>query len=465
MSLAAILMKFFSYRHCTEVQQWFKEFSLKVTAKAIDGAIQILKRDYANCNNNEAWNPAYEFLYQECTTDLLDSNPQIKAAKEKIRAFSKSSQYIPDDIWYIFEEVNPYLEENEYFGLEAALNFIEQGTTNKSEASLCDGHCHKRVREVAVILHMLKWGYYGPAETTAGSYLANYRREIGSYYVNSLNNKWPYHPLHAKPNELEVRLNKILVSLTEAMSSGKIRGISLLDLPAFGSKKTYLDDDSQSNAANWQNEPNFHFLNSSSGNMSKAFKEYKESTHSWRKYINLINQQTSNSISEFSPNKISNVFNHSQFILRDIPTFLRVIAGSHSTATKRKSPVWQWIGSTVFKDTVDQKIVENKGLYDKSVIRCSFNKRVVKNVNKHSPLSGGCELFQHSLTNNGLCYSFNGLGSSDIWRPSKLIEAFDKDFKNHVPQQNYAGAGTNEGNELHVLNNPILFQLQKTIFP
>ena len=149
-------MKFFSYRHCTEVQQWFKEFSLKVTAKAIDGAIQILKRDYANCNNNEAWNPAYEFLYQECTNDLLDSNPQIKAAKENIRAFSNASYNIPDDIWYIFEKVNPYLEENEYFGLEAALNFIEQGTTNKSEASLCEGHCHKRVREVTIILHMLK---------------------------------------------------------------------------------------------------------------------------------------------------------------------------------------------------------------------------------------------------------------------------------------------------------------------
>ena len=433
------------------MQQWFKEFSLKVTAKAIDGAIQILKREYTNCRDNEAWTPPYEFLYQECTKDLLESDPRIKAAMIDIEGFSKASHYTPDDIWYVFEDVNPYLEENTFFGIDAALNFIKEGRTNQSMETLCEGHCHKKVREVAVILLMVKWGYYGPAETTAGYYLANHRSEIGSYYVNSHNNQWPYHPLHTAPNELEVRLHKILVSLTEAMSSGKIMNISILDLPAFGSKKTYLEDDLQDNAVNWQNEPNFHFLNSSFGNMSKAFKEYKEMKYRWKAYINLMNEQESNSISQFSPSNITNIFDYSQFILQDIPTFLRVSAGSHPTALKQRFPVWQWLGSTVFKHTVDQEIVENKGLYDKSVIQCSFKKMAAKNIVKKSLISSGCEFFQHSLTNNGFCYSFNGLGSSDIWRPSKLIEAFHRDFSTTQQrfQQNYAGAGTNQGNVLY----------------
>ena len=89
---------------------------------------------------------------------------------------------------------------------------------------------------------MLKWGYYGPAETTAGHYLANYRSELGSYFSNSINNQWPYHPLHMKPSEFEVQLNDILIKLTEEMSQGKIMGVSILDLPAFGSKKTNLDE-------------------------------------------------------------------------------------------------------------------------------------------------------------------------------------------------------------------------------
>ena len=98
--------------------------------------------------------------------------------------YSKASYYSPNDIWYLFEEENPHLEDNALHGLEVAINSIKEQTTNQTLASPCEEKCLKTVRDITVQLLMLKWGYYGPAETTAGHYLANYRSELGLYFSN-----------------------------------------------------------------------------------------------------------------------------------------------------------------------------------------------------------------------------------------------------------------------------------------
>ena len=112
--------------------------------------------------------------------------------------------------------------------------------------------------------------------------------------------------------------------------------------------------------------------------------------------------------------------------------------------------MWQGIANSVFKQTIDDDIVENKGIFDKSIIQCSFKKRLAKTNQRKFVASSGCELFQQTLTNNGLCYSFNALKSSNIWRPSKVIEAFERNLNRQQQKslQNYAGAGTNEGKQV-----------------
>ena len=94
------------------------------------------------------------------------------------------SQYSPNDIWYLFEEENPHLEENLLHGLEAAIDEIKKRAPDQSKEFGCEEKCQKTVRDITVQLIMLKWGYYGPAETTAGHYLANYRSELGLYFSN-----------------------------------------------------------------------------------------------------------------------------------------------------------------------------------------------------------------------------------------------------------------------------------------
>ena len=103
--------------------------------------------------------------------------------------------------------------------------------------------------------------------------------------------------------------------------------------------------------------------------------------------------------------------------------------------------IWQKTAIAVFKDTID-----NDELYDKLVIQCSFKKRLAKIIEKKSMLSGGCEHFDPSLTNNALCYTFNGGKPSSIWRPSKITEELEEIVKKGRTLQNFGGAGSNEGN-------------------
>ena len=57
----------------------------------------------------------------------------------------------------------------------------------------------------------------------------------------------------------------------------------------------------------------------------------------------------------------------------------------------------------------------------------------------------GCNHFSQSLTNSGPCYTFNGMPSSSIWKPSKLVDGFEKYVTNPQPLETYGGAGAAEG--------------------
>ena len=237
------------------------------------------------------------------------------------------------------------------------------------------------------------------------------------------------------------------MSLTEEISRGKIRNVSILDLPAFGSKKINLDG-LQTNDPNWPNELNFHFINSGSGNISDDFIDLKEITHKWNEYMNKLIERGSNLKSQSPHTKILNPFDYPKYILQDFETILNVFSGSHATALKHNTQLWHEVAKAVFKDIISNNVVGNKGVFDKSIIQCSFKKRMVKFQQKNSLFSSGCELFQRTLTNNGVCYSFNALKSFDVWRESKVLDTFHRNLKGkfHNTLRNYAGAGANEGN-------------------
>ena len=66
------------------------------------------------------------------------------------------------------------------------------------------------------------------------------------------------------------------------------------------------------------------------------------------------------------------------------------------------------------------------------------------------PLNGSCDLFQQSLTSNGLCLSFNTETPSNIWNNSfTLAKAIEENGEIKSGEVlNFTGAGSNEGNFL-----------------
>ena len=78
-------------------------------------------------------------------------------------------------------------------------------------------------------------------------------------------------------------------------------------------------------------------------------------------------------------------------------------------------------------------------------MQCAFNKDLSK-VSTDT-VSESCNQFRPSITSNGMCYTFNGESTTNIWRPSKVIDTFNCIFP-HDDSQNFhfGGYGAIQGN-------------------
>ena len=229
------------------------------------------------------------------------------------------------------------------------------------------------------------------------------------------------------------------------MSNGKLKGTSILDLPAYGSRILSLDNN-QITEANWPNEVNFAIYDEH-GNLSQAFSHYKNLSHVWRKYIDSTNGEKMNAESKFPPSLIQNQYDFSNDIVEDLSTFFKVISGSFPTALKETQPsIWFKTAKVVFNDTLHRDFVEKYGLYDKVIMDCSFQEDLKKKNQKGTESQGGCQYFDQSLTNNDLCYSFNALKPSTIWKPSQLIDLLEENVTEDYSDYRYGGTGAAKGN-------------------
>ena len=60
------------------------------------------------------------------------------------------------------------------------------------------------------------------------------------------------------------------------------------------------------------------------------------------------------------------------------------------------------------------------------IIDCAFRENLRRK--KFPDSIGGCEDFHPSLTTNGMCYTFNGKDTSDLWKSSEMIKTFSSLF-------------------------------------
>ena len=258
-----------------------------------------------------------------------------------------------------------------------------------------------------------------------------------------------------------------MIQITEALSyftNGRrrknygLKNISILDLPAFGSKLSYLSK-THTNSPNWPMEVNFAILNKYKYNnteLSTAFRTYKELIQLWAAYMDhILKDETSQSKTEFQPDIADfplNPFNFTEYILDDLSTFLQVYMHSHPTVTENQNfnLMWQKAAERVFDATLDNEIVHVNGLFDNLFLDCSYKGQFMK---AGEPLDGNCDLFQRSLTSNALCYSFNTETPSNIWSDSFSIAKVIEDMGDIKTRKklNFAGAGASEGKFNHIV--------------
>ena len=111
------------------------------------------------------------------------------------------------------------------------------------------------------------------------------------------------------------------------------------------------------------------------------------------------------------------------------------------------TPIWAQTAKLAFNLTKGEDFVKKAGAYDKLIINCGFREDLRK-MKFHDSHGGGCEGFYPSLTSNGMCYTFNGMKTSDLWRPSDIITTFSNLFpSNSESHKNFGGSRSVQGSK------------------
>ena len=132
-------------------------------------------------------------------------------------------------------------------------------------------------------------------------------------------------------------------------------------------------------------------------------------------------------LARFTPEMENNFsFNFTNYIRKDMNTFLTAIHGSYLSPSKNHFSIWGEVANELFNDTKNDHDLSNKGLYDKLIMECAFKQNILKK--KELDIDGGCDLFQPTLTTNGLCYSFNSKATTEVWKETDITNAFENIF-------------------------------------
>ena len=147
----------------------------------------------------------------------------------------------------------------------------------------------------------------------------------------------------------------------------------------------------------------------------------------------------------FPPSVLNNtIFNYTKYIKENITTFLE----TQTISTRNtNASYWSDLGTKVFSETNSKAYVKENGYYDRLIMDCVFKGPLAS----HEPnLREGCGEFYNKLTSNGLCQSFNGIETAQIWkenrRQSEILQTFSRVFgeSQQNPEQ-FRGIGHSEG--------------------
>jgi hypothetical protein len=346
-----------------------------------------------------------------------------------------------------FHEQKPYVKRNKI------MKELKKEVTTFENKCLEDEACwltvEKVLRSLAALFKTANQPEY------FGNYLGYHATTLfkpESYIqpnYNPKSNIWPWRPFEeSKPDKQELALNEYFMKMTLALSGGKMQNVSLLDLPAFGSTLDFFETENCNLPWSLQlNMAIYDIMISNNSTWSKhqitehVTSECKALINQWRKYMN------DTEANDFPPEIQKNtLFNFTNYIKEDMSTFLLAYSASFPNLLRNET-IWRDIVKVSSIEANSEDEVRNNGTYDKLVVDCSFQEPL---MSRKPDAFEGCTNMLPVLTDNGLCYSFNGIETSKVWnqtlRDSEILQSFSTVFGNTEElTRRFRGIGHSEG--------------------
>ena len=331
--------------------------------------------------------------------------------------------------------------------------------TDSFEGECLTDDCWSIVERIMRSIYVLSY-VASQTPSSPGQYLAYHINTIlGEDSYLSPSTDWPFYPFETKPDDLTLELNKFFMDMALELSNSKLSEVSILDVLGFGSMfhsfskipdifSLFGDKKYSCSNSPWSLQLNMVIYNQ----MIKKFNlswsddwkpqledDCKDLVQQWGEYMK---DPESN---PFPPSVLNNtVFNYTKYIKKDMTTFLE----TQTISTRNtNASYWSDLGIKVFSETNSKANVEENGYYDRLIMDCVFKGPLAS----HKPnLSEGCGEFYNKLTSNGLCQSFNGIETSQVWKENKrkteILQTFSKVFgeSQQNPKQ-FRGTGHSEG--------------------
>ena len=376
----------------------------------------------------EYWNQT-KFFLEPANVDLL----------EKLLSNETHHQLFMDRIWKQFGNFSSVdlLMFEDYFENGVRIRDKIMGELSIAVQNI-DKKCSegkKRCREKmeGSIRSIYALSYFASVPPKSpGQYLSYHRERFDddgktNFMFEDIN--WPNNLTTWKPGIQSLIFNEYFEKMVFELSSGEIKADSLLDMPGFGAMIESFENtldwnypwSNQLNMAIYNNlmrENNFSFSNKWNVEIAREGRSLKKA---WRQ----IMKEHGTNISPYNmPN--NTFFNFTNYIRADLRTFLIAIHGSSLTASNQTLPIWKQLGSMLLNSTNGLHDNMARGLYDKLIMQCGFKQDISQR--EHFTPEGGCHLFDPTLTTNGMCYTFNGAKTSDIWKSTELTNLFKDIF-------------------------------------
>jgi hypothetical protein len=309
----------------------FHELSIKTMDPAFLQAKKIIQKAHKNCRPMNAWNEKSQSKFARCTEQLITSISWLGEAFEYIENFAAGNMNSPMPIEAQIGHLTINPNDKKYYeshGLETVIQNIKDMSESSTTTIICSEipGCQEKVRRTILQLLMMEWGILELGDLAAGLFLANHYSLIGPYFGSTDGPDWPHTPLSKEPSLQESYLHKEMMRVTEVLSKGKLKNISILDLPAFGSKIAHLERQHK-RVSNWPSEVSFSIRDEMDVSLKTAFENYKVLIDHWQSYMQKIYMKDLNA--RFSPEMENNyLFDFTKYIKEDMRTFLIALHGS-----------------------------------------------------------------------------------------------------------------------------------------